>query len=123
MKKTIALLSVIMIMFNFIFASYSQAKQPDDDEERNSTYTQNASLPDDALITPVEGGDNEDNGNNGNNGNDFSFSSLGASIIGFITGIFARLLNVFIALQIDIIMSDLTVTEENRRNTIFLYYR
>lgn len=120
MKKTIALLLVILLMFNFIFANGTYARQADGEEESDSPYTQSAEYTPEQYTEGIESGTAQ--------GTAFSFGSLGASIIGFITGIISRLLNVFIALQIDIIMSDLTCSTEtledrNRRLSILFYYR
>lgn len=104
MKKTIALLLVILLMFNFIFANGVYAAQSDDDEE-DSVWGQSADYSSESFAGLTESGTDDDN-------NEFTFGSLGTSIIGFITGLISRLLNAFIALQIDLIMSDLTCSTE-----------
>lgn len=125
MKKTIAMLLVILLMFNFIFASGSYAKQGDGDEEERSPLTQNVSTSNSLMAELTESGTASQTQDSATK-TTLTFGSLGASVVGFITGIISRLLNVFIALQIDIIMSDLTSsteTNENRRRiSIFLYY-
>ena len=50
------------------------------------------------------------------------FANFGASIVGFITGIIARLLNVFIALQIDLIIGDLTYSSEAGSSGTFFWF-
>lgn len=115
MKKTIALLLVILLMFNFIFASGVYASQEDGDDEEDSVWGQSADYQPESFTELTESGTDDDN--------EFSFGSLGTSIIGFITGLISRLLNVFIALQIDLIMSDLTCsTETNDGNEEFQFF-
>ena len=118
MKKTISIILVILILFNFIFANSSYATQSDDDESSDSPYGQQAPISNTAAGEIIEGGavrQTQDKGTKVALG----FGSLGASVIGFITGILARVLNVFIALQIDIIMSNLTGTTEDDEYQFF----
>lgn len=110
MKKTLAILLVFLLMFNFIFANGTYASQDDGDEDK-SPYGQQAEYSPESYAELIESGSaSETQGSTKN----FTFGSLGSSILGFITGIISRLLNVFIALQIDLIMSDLTCSTETK---------
>ncbi len=108
MKKTIALLLVILLMFNFIFASGVYATQSDDDEGGGSPWGKPVNYSPESFTKLEESG----TASNGSSDTSFTLGSLGASVLGFITGIIARLLNAFIAFQIDLIMSDLTCSTE-----------
>lgn len=122
MKKTIALLLVILLMFNFIFANGAYASQPDGDQGDRMPLTQNVAPSNSLMAELTESGTASQTQDNATKVT-LSFGSVGASIIGFITGIIARLLNVFIALQVDIIMSDLTCsTEENDGEEEFQFF-
>jgi hypothetical protein len=110
MKKIITGFLIILIIFNFIFASGVYADQADTDE-KTSTYTQSAPVSDTLGAELVEDGTVSQTQDSATKVTTTALS-FGSSIIGFITGILARLINVFIALQIDIIMSDLTASTE-----------
>lgn len=122
MKKTIALLLVILLMFNFIFANGAYAAQSDGEQGDRMPLTQNVAPSNSLMAELTESGTASQTQDNATKVT-LSFGSVGASIIGFITGIIARLLNVFIALQVDIIMSDLTCsTEENDGEEEFQFF-
>lgn len=122
MKKTIALLLVILLMFNFIFANGTYAIDvpdplteasgavPDDDEE-SSTYQQEAPASKGAVAEVVEEGtvsQEQDSATKVTVG----VTGFMKSAVGALTGILARIVNVFFALQIDMLLSQLTYTDE-----------
>lgn len=122
MKKTIALLLVILLMFNFIFANNAYAEIPDplkdasdvsdqDADEETSTYTQEAPVSDGGVAELVEQGtvsQTQDGATKVTAG----VSGFMMSAVGALTGILARIVNVFFALQIDLLLSQLTYTYE-----------
>lgn len=122
MKKTIALLLVILLMFNFIFANSTYAIDvpdplteasgavPDDDEE-SSTYQQEAPASEGAVAEVVEEGtvsQEQDSATKVTVG----VTGFMKSAVGALTGILARIVNVFFALQIDMLLGQLTYTDE-----------
>lgn len=111
MKKVISGFLVFAILFNFILCNncyaYNPAGSGSDDTERSSPLTDPAPPSNDAAAKKVDEGEGGD------------VASYGASIVGTVTGIIARLLNIFIALQIDVIMSQLTSGTENSEFVFF----
>lgn len=121
MKKTIALLLVILLMFNFIFVNSvyaiddplkkSPGTEDQDEDEETSTLTQDAPASDGAVAEIVEQGtvsQTQDGGTKITAG----VSGFMMSAVGALTGILARIVNVFFALQIDLLLSQLTYTLE-----------
>lgn len=124
MKKTIALLLVILLMFNFIFVNNAYATNVldplaetnneddnQDESEETSTYTQDAPVSDGGVAELVEQGtvsQTQDGATKVTAG----VSGFMMSAVGALTGILARIVNVFFALQIDLLLSQLTYTFE-----------
>lgn len=121
MKKTIALLLVILLMFNFIFVNSAYAiNDPlsgdnstgaQDGDQETSTLNQDAPVSDGAVAELVEQGtvsQTQDAGTKVTAG----VSGFMLSVVGALTGILARIVNVFFALQIDLLLSQLTYTDE-----------
>lgn len=122
MKKLLSCFLVCLILFNFIFCGFGYARPNPDglegttnpylntgEESSNSVhdlvYSGTAPLVQDSATTQT-----------------MNFANFGASIVGFITGIIARLLNVFIALQIDLIIGDLTYSSDSQSSTPFFWF-
>lgn len=105
MKKIISSVLVIVLLFNFIFCNNCTYVFADDEDtaEQNTPYTEgtNTSTTISAEIInegTVEQGD------------------LGTAIIGTLLGIVARIINIIIV-QIDVLMSSITVAEETVNGT------
>lgn len=124
MKKTIALLLVVLLMFNFIFVNSAYADDiPDplkdasaadtdlDQDESKSPLQQEARPSRGAAAQIVEQGTvNQTQGSSTTA--TLSVTGFFASAVGTVTGILARLVNVFFAIQIDVLLSFLTTTYE-----------
>lgn len=124
MKKTIALLLVLLLMFNFIFANnayvYADEGVPDpladhggvpDTDEEKSSMQQDAPASDGAVAEIVEEGTVSQEQGNGTKVV-AGISGFMKSAVGALLGILARIVNVFFALQVDLILSQLTYTTE-----------
>lgn len=113
MKKCISYLLVVLIIFNFIFcnSSYAAGGLPPG-YEKDSVYEQNAAASNGFFGEYIEEGKVSQT-QDSETKKAVSFLNLGASMVGFITGIIARLFNVAIALQIDLIMGQLTYSTEH----------
>ena len=111
MKKIISLILLLMIMFNFICGNYAYAEEPNSQETDNPlTSTDGLQYEENSTLIPElleQGTSSVKNGDSSKVQN--SHTSFGVSIIGFITGILARIVNV-VVLQIDLLMSQFTVT-------------
>lgn len=125
MKKTLAILLVFLLMFNFIFANnayvYAAGDVPDplaehggvpDKDEEESSISKEGPISEGATAEIVEQGTVEQEQGSG--------TTIVAGITGFmksavgaLLGILARIVNVFFALQVDLILSQLTYTQEN----------
>ena len=113
MKKVISVMLILLILLNFTLCNNAYAAgQGADDPQTNSAYFDNSPPSNGAMgqlidegTTPVKQGDQ--------NQVEASSGSYGASIIGVVTGILARILNVFLALQVDLIMAQLTYGVED----------
>ncbi len=128
MKKTIALLLVILLMFNFIFVNSAYAV-PDplaessgksgaqDGDETSSTLQQDAPASSGSVAEIVEQGTVSQTQGSPSKVK-AGMSGFMKSAVGALTGIIARLINVFFALQIDLILAQLTYTAEGEGPTI-----
>lgn len=125
MKKTIALLLVILLMFNFIFLNSAYAiggnivdpltdasgqGAPDVDEE-SSTFLQEAPASNEVLAEVIEQGTVSQT-QDGATKVTIGISGFMKSAVGALTGILSRIINVFFAIQTDMLLSQLTYTEE-----------
>lgn len=115
MKKCISCLLVVLIIFNFIFCNgvYAEpAGGAQDGEETDSPYLENATPSEGVAAEQIEQGTASQTQDSATKVTTTAMS-YGASIIGVITGVIARLLNAFIALQIDLIIGQLTYGTED----------
>lgn len=119
MKKIITSLLVVVLLFNFIFSanySFVLANDPDKSSSQNKTGLESEAKPSDTLAAEL----NEDGTVSKSQGSAtktaLDLGSFGTSAIGMITGILARIVNIFIV-QIDVLMSSITVTEETENGT------
>ena len=107
MKKIITSLLVFVLLFNFIFCN-NYVYADSDEEETTSPYMENApvgnvtEMIDTGTVPQKQGAATRTT---------LTLGSLGTSAIGMITGIIARIINIFI-IQIDVIMGSITATEE-----------
>ena len=110
MKKIISSVLLFVLLFNFIFLN--KVYSASEDQSGDSLLSQEVSPSDDLVDNILEDGSAREK-----QGNSIlktlSFSSFGTSIVGFILGILARLFNAIIALEVDVIMGQLTFTTEN----------
>ncbi len=111
MKKLISIMLVMLLLFNFIFCNGTYAR-----EASSSPTKAEEVMMDNAPQTNTAGADILENGETSltqNSSEKVSTSALsyGASIVGVITGILARIINV-IVLQIDILLAQLTYGKE-----------
>ncbi len=116
MKKCISCLLVVLMIFNFIFCNgvYAEpAGGAQDGEEKDSIYTEGNAAPSESVAAEqVEQGTASQTQDSATKVTTTAMS-YGASIIGVITGVIARLLNAFIALQVDLIIGQLTYGTED----------
>ncbi len=115
MKKCISCLLVVLMIFNFIFCNGVYAEPSGtatDSEETDHPLGGSAPISNKVLGDLIEEGEVSQTQDSETKvaTNALSF---GTSIIGFITGILARLINVAIALQIDLILAQITYSTEN----------
>lgn len=113
MKKTITYLIIVILLFNFILCNHSYASSPDT-EKHDSAYESQANTSNTVVADIVEEGAVERKQDAGTK-TTLSLGSFGLSAVGMVTGILARLINVFVV-QIDFILGVLTVTETTDGN-------
>ena len=115
MKKVISCLLLVAIIFNFICSSNVYAEQggvSPDDSEVSSPYEEPA-VPSDGIAGEIVEEGTTSQKQDGGTKVATTALSYGASIVGVVTGVVARLLNIFIAAQVDIIISHLTYGTED----------
>lgn len=110
MKKLITSLLVVVILFNFIFCNNYTYADPDT-TQTNSPYTDDALLGNNTTAEILEDGKVSRTQGSATKVT-LTFGSLLTSAVGMITGVIARLINIFI-IQIDVLMAALTATEED----------
>lgn len=103
MKKIVTSLLIVVLLFNFICCRNVVYAEPDTGE-KNSTYTEPASPNNEATGQLLEDGEL--------GGDSFGLGDAVGSLVGTVTGIVARLINIF-AVQIDVLLGVMTATEEN----------
>ena len=117
MKKLIASMLLVVIILNFIFLNKPCLAAGLDDNDDitgiDSAYT-NETTPSEEILSNI-----------GNEGESYqkqsiSFASFGTSIVGTVLGILARLINLLIAVELDIIIAQLTFAEENDELKYFI---
>lgn len=101
MRKVICSLLIILLLFNFVFCNSSYAEDPtgDQDTKLTNSLTGEAQYSDNAQMDNI-------NGENGTTN-----SSAGNSAVGMVVGLLARIINVLIALQIDLLLGTLSQNE------------
>lgn len=115
MKKIITSLLVFVLLFNFIFCNYTvYADEPNIPEHQGKdVYTeQNAALSNDIIPELIESGTVSQRQSTGDKIAMSILTDTGtriASSIGMITGLIARLINIFI-IQVDVVMGVLSAT-------------
>lgn len=116
MKKIISSILLIIILFNFIFLNKAYSAVEDTD----SSFMTEEAVPSESIIDNIadEGKAAEKQGNAVPKSLDFS--SFGTSIVGAILGILARLFNLIVALEVDVLMGQLTYTSENGELQYFI---
>lgn len=113
MKKCISCLLVVLMIFNFIFCNGAYAAgTATDGEEKDSPFLGNGTPSEGVAAEQIEQGTASQTQDSATKVTT-SAMSYGASIIGVVTGVIARLLNAFIALQIDLIIGQLTYGTED----------
>ena len=119
MKKVISAMLTLLILLNFTLCNNAYAAgKGSDDPQTNSAYFGNATpsngvaaeMVDEGTVSTTQGSASK---------TEMGSNSYGASIIGVVTGILSRILNVFIALQIDLIMAQLTYGVEDGKMQYF----
>ncbi len=113
MKKLVSIMLIILLMFNFIFYNNVYAKDADGPKTKASdVYTKDpANVSDTGAAEILEQGEVSQKQDSSKKVSTSS-NSYGASIVGTVTGILARLINI-IVLQIDLVMSQITYGTEN----------
>ena len=113
MKKVLVSLTVIIILFNFIFANdaYAVGAEPTDPDLNDQEQT----LVGDDLTNGVENSVTADTleGNNSN-----SMESYGSTIIGLVVSLIGAAVNL-LAFQLDIVLSQLSYSTENSKIQYF----
>lgn len=120
MKKVISACLVVLILLNFMLCNGAYATtggSSSDNPEEDSAYFGNGAPSNDALPELAEEGTTDGGGGSGKQ--EASMLGYGASAVGVVTGILARLLNIVIALQVDLIMAQLTYGVEDGKLQYF----
>ena len=115
MKKIISCLLVVSIILNFISASVVYAEPSGtspDDSESSGVLNQPAAVSDGVAAEITQEGTVSQTQDSATKVATTALS-FGASIVGTVIGLLARLFNIFFAAQVDIIMSQLTYGTEN----------
>jgi len=110
MKKILTSFLVFVLLFNFIFSNLSYAASKSYDKE--PPYKGNAQVNSAAEL--IESGTAPQKQGSATKAT-IDMGSLGVSAVGMVTGIVARLINIFI-IQVDVLMGVLTATEEDGEN-------
>ena len=113
MKKIFVSLTLIIILFNFIFANnaYAEGAEPTDPEHTKSEST----LVDEQVSNGVENsyiGDTMDGNNNNSN------ETYGPTIVGLVVSILGAVVNL-IAFQLDLVLGQLSYSTENDKLQYF----
>ena len=113
MKKLVSIILLILLMFNFIFANNSYASDPDTSQSTaEQTYKKDEVKPSDTVAGELIEEGTVSQKQDSSTKVATTTMSYGASIIGVITGIIARIINI-VVLQIDFLMSQITYGTEN----------
>lgn len=110
MKKIVTSLLVFVLLFNFIFTNNMNVAYATS-FEKESPYQGNAPVSNTGPAEIIESGTASQKQGTGTKAT-LDMGSLGVSAVGMVTGIVARIINIFI-IQVDVIMGVLTATEED----------
>ncbi len=110
MKKTITYLLIVLIIFNFIFCKYNVYADPDSNAKQQGIDKQGATPNDTVAADIIEGGQASTKQDSGTKAT-LSLGSAGLSAVGAVTGLLARIVNIFV-IQIDIMFGLVTMGEE-----------
>lgn len=111
MKKLVTSLLLVVLLFNFIFSQCGVYASDPDVGVQNSTYFQQVQ-PSNTIFPEIIEEGTVSRTQDSNNKTKLTLGSFGISTLGMLSGILARIVNIFIV-QIDFIMGVLTVTEES----------
>ena len=119
MKKVISAFLIMLMLLNFTLCNDAYAAGAGADEpQTNSAYFEPSPASNEKLPELVEDGTTSTT-QGSKSKTSTSDGSYGASILGVVTGILARIFNIFIALQIDLIMAQLTYGVEDNKLQYF----
>lgn len=118
MKKIITWLLIVLVIFNFICCNNCVYAEGDTDQS-SSPYREPANPSNTALVEIIEEGTVSQTQDSATK-TTLSLGSFGVSAVGMVTGVVARIINVFI-IQIDVLMGVLTATEEDGDDTQFWF--
>lgn len=122
MKKVLNAFLVMLILLNFILCNGAYAAGAGQDtEQRNSAYTNSGSAQvSNGVLSELAEDGTTDTVNGGSQKTETSALSYGASVIGVVTGLLSRLLNVCLALPVDLILAQVTYgIEDNKLQYMF----
>ena len=111
MKKIITSLLVFVLLFNFIFCNNCVYADDQDEPARDSVLTESGSVSNTGPSELLESGTASQKQGSATKAT-ITMGSLGVSAVGMVTGIVARIINIFI-IQIDVLMGVMTTTEED----------
>lgn len=110
MKKIITSLLIVVLLFNFIFCKSYVYADPDT-KKKNSAYEGDAPVSNTGMADIIESGTASQKQGSATKST-IDMGSLGLSAVGMVTGIVARLINIFV-IQIDVLLGVMTSTEED----------
>lgn len=122
MKKLVSIMLIMLLMFNFIFCNSAYADDPDTGKTKaTQIFSEEEVNPSEGAVGEIiEEGTTSQSQDSATKVTTTAMS-YGASIVGVITGILARIVNV-IVLQLDLIMGLLTYTTEVHEEDPKLYF-
>lgn len=114
MKKLISIMLVMLLLFNFIFCNGAYAKEADETASHaEEVFMEESAAPSNTAMPELIEEGTVSQTQNSSEKVSTSNLSYGASIVGVITGILARIVNVLV-FQIDILMSNITYGKESK---------
>ena len=123
MRKFISCVLILLMIFNFTFCNCAYASTDTEEERYKDPYKEKADM-DDSTATEIIQGDNVDQSSSGSKKSSFSAGDIPVSMIGMVVGILARLVNILIALQVDLFLGLLTngkETDTTGENDVFWF--
>ncbi len=113
MKKLVSIMLIILLLFNFILCNNAYAADPGGAKtQAEKTFKEEEAKPSDTATGEIIEEGTVSQKQDSSTKVTTSALSYGASIVGVVTGILARLVNI-IVLQVDILMAQLTYGTEN----------